>query len=349
AHGAAPAARRLPAGAFNGFNGANRSAPRLRLSGRANGNGWLVGGSAGGARSSARAGSRTTAVREPRLKLGRGGSPGGSALGAPVRGAALGAAFSSGGQPKVRFGTRRGEGVLGGSLAGSSPFSSSPFGGSPFGGSGRGGPRPGKWLTGPGAGGALTGNSRQTGNSPLARSRFGRSRVGRSLLGGSVFSRSPSSALSVPARRPAVVAAPRFSVRSRNAQHGPLGRYRRQGMKGAFGRQGRLRLYGQRQPRRYGRQGRHSRLGRLAAALRTPALARPARTSAPRGSAFRTSAPAARGARRRALGRSPGKGWLRRRSPRPALSRGAVGGKTPRLRMSRRNGANRRRRRAGYR
>jgi hypothetical protein len=131
-------------------------APRLRLSDRGKGEGWLGGGSG------SPLGGKPAAKREPRLKLGHGGTMGrGAALG---RSASLGAAFAGGGA-RVRFGGRRGEGVLGGSL----------LGGSLGGGSGL-------------SRGAGLGASR------LGRSRFGTSRLGRSLLGGSVFSHSSASA-----------------------------------------------------------------------------------------------------------------------------------------------------------
>jgi len=175
APGLAPAAQ----GAVRQVNGG--STPRLRLSERAKGERW-VGGARGalaqsvGGRPAARreprlnlAGSgsprrgKPAARREPRLNLARSGSPG---RGRPLAGGALGAAFATGGlgggAAKVKFGSRRYEGILGGS-----------------------------WL------GAMTTTSGLAG-SRLTSSRFGRSRMGRSLFGGSVFSRSPS-ALSRPA------------------------------------------------------------------------------------------------------------------------------------------------------
>jgi rod shape-determining protein MreD len=142
---AQPAVR--PAGAGN--------TPRLRLSDRGKGDGWLGGAGGPGA------GGKPAAKREPRLKLGQGGTLGrGGALRGSLNGGALGAAFAGGGGAKVRFGGRRGGGVLGGSLLGGSLA-----GGSRLGGSG-------------------------LGSSRLGRSRFGSSRLGRSLLGGSVFSHS---------------------------------------------------------------------------------------------------------------------------------------------------------------
>jgi rod shape-determining protein MreD len=137
-------------------------APRLRLSDRGKGDGWL-GGVSGSALSGKALGAKPAAKREPRLKLGHGGTLGrGGALGrggGAIGGGAIGAAFAGGGA-KVRFGGRRGGGVLGGSLLGGSRL----------------------------GGGSGLGASR------LGRSRFGASRLGRSLLGGSVFSHSSASA-----------------------------------------------------------------------------------------------------------------------------------------------------------
>ena len=122
---------------------AGGAAPRLRLSERDRG---ALGASAG---------SRPGARREPQLKLGR-----------PA--ARPSAAFAPGGlaagSARVKFGGRRRQGVLGGSLLGGASL-----GGASLSGAGMGGSR----LAGTGA-------------------RFGRSSMGRSLLGGSVFSRSSS-------------------------------------------------------------------------------------------------------------------------------------------------------------
>ena len=175
---AAPSASQ---GAIRQVSGGNT--PRLRLSERTKGEGWVsgargalaqnVGGRPAAKREPrlnlARGGSpsrgRPAAKREPRLNLARGGSPG---RGRPLAGGALGAAFATsglgGGPAKVKFASRRYEGVLGGS-----------------------------WL------GTVSTTSGLSG-SKLTSSRFGRSRMGRSLFGGSVFSRSPS-ALSRPAPR----------------------------------------------------------------------------------------------------------------------------------------------------
>jgi len=146
---------------------AHGSVPRLRRSDTGRGQGSWAGPAAAGASR------RLAPGREPRLKLGRASSLTrlrdfrGSRVG-------LGTAFAAGfggsrgprgprgfrgfrgepgGSSRVRFGSRRGEGVLGGSMLG--------------------GTRPG--------------------SSALRISRFSSSGTGRSLLGGSVFSRSPSS------------------------------------------------------------------------------------------------------------------------------------------------------------
>ena len=136
------------------------SAPRLRLSERGKGGraqGGRVQGSSGGARGLGASG-RPAARREPQLKLGRSGP----AVRTGSMTGGLGAAFagggSGGGPAKVRFASRRREGVLGGSMLG--------------------GARPG--------GSALR-------TSRAANFRFGSSHMGRSWLGGSVFSRSSSS------------------------------------------------------------------------------------------------------------------------------------------------------------
>ena len=130
---------------------------RLRLSDRDKGSGAVAGLRGPGA-------GRPPARREPRLKLGRAGPRSSTAAYRDGPGA---------GASRVRFGGRRREGVLGGSLLGSA----SP-GGSALRGSGLGG----------------------SGSLGLGGSMFGSSSMGRSLLGGSVFSRSssalgPSSAL----------------------------------------------------------------------------------------------------------------------------------------------------------
>jgi rod shape-determining protein MreD len=173
----APARTTAPsASAIRQVNGG--STPRLRLSERAKGEGW-VGGARGALAQSV--GGRPAAKREPRLNLARSGSP---SRGRPRAGGALGAAFATGGlgggAAKVKFGSRRYEGILGGS-----------------------------WL------GAMTATSGLAG-SRLTSSRFGRSRMGRSLFGGSVFSRSPSALTrpAAPRSRPAALGRASFLGRS---------------------------------------------------------------------------------------------------------------------------------------
>ena len=122
---------------------------RLRLSDRDKGSGAVAGLRGPGA-------GRPVARREPRLKLGRTGPRSSTAAYRDGHGA---------GASRVRFGGRRREGVLGGSLLGSA----SP-GGSALRGSGLGG----------------------SGSLGLSGSMFASSSLGRSLLGGSVFSRSSS-------------------------------------------------------------------------------------------------------------------------------------------------------------
>ena len=122
---------------------------RLRLSDRDKGPG-AIGGLRG-------PGARPMAGREPRLKLGR-----------PAPRTSV-AAYRDGhgaNASKVRFGSRRREGVLGGSLLGSASPS-------------------GSALRSPGLG-----RSSGLRGSGLGGARFGSSSMGRSLLGGSVFSRS---------------------------------------------------------------------------------------------------------------------------------------------------------------
>jgi rod shape-determining protein MreD len=177
---AAWAASTAAAGAVRQLSGSG--SPRLHLSGQGRHGGS---GSSGGLGSRSGPGRQGPGLgpgrREPHLKLRRSGSSGGRLGSAGGRlGSATGRAGSGagGGRPAVRrsgsgpkFGARRGEGVLGGSLLGGSGslLSGSIFGGrSVFGsGSGLGG--------GSGSGGRLAG-----------------SRLGGSLLGGSVFSGSRS-------------------------------------------------------------------------------------------------------------------------------------------------------------
>jgi rod shape-determining protein MreD len=160
--GLSPSQARTPVSAAN--QGAIRqlaggSAPRLRLSERDRGT-----GSIGGLRGTGSV--RPVARREPQLKLGRPAHRTPVGLGAAFAPAGLGASTA-----RVRFGSRRREGVLGGSLLGGS-------------------------RSGIGSGSARRGSS-GLGSTRLGIS--GSSSMGRSLLGGSVFSRKSSSSL----RRPA--------------------------------------------------------------------------------------------------------------------------------------------------
>ena len=160
--GWSPSQARTPApvasqGAIRQLAGGNT--PRLRLSERDKGP-----GSIGGLRGPGAA--RPAARREPQLKLGRPGKRAPAGLGAAFAPAGLGA-----GTARVRFGSRRREGVLGGSLLGGS-------------------------RSGIGNGPARRGSS-GLGSTRLGIS--GSSSMGRSLLGGSVFSRKSSSPLSRPA------------------------------------------------------------------------------------------------------------------------------------------------------
>ena len=109
--GWSPSQARTPApgtsqGAIRQLAGGN--APRLRLSERDKGPGSIGGLRGPGA-------VRPTARREPQLKLGRPGQRSPVGLGAAFAPAGLGA-----GTARVRFGGRRREGVLGGSLLGGS-------------------------------------------------------------------------------------------------------------------------------------------------------------------------------------------------------------------------------------
>jgi rod shape-determining protein MreD len=128
--------------------------PRLRMADRGRGQGSLGGGHGLGAPSRPASGRR-----EPQLRLGHSGSL--------SRGGALagGAAFSAGrsGAAKVRFASRRHEGVLGGSKLGGSKL-----------------------------GGSMLGGSRSASSVLRSYGRFN-SGMGRSWLGGSVFGRSSSS------------------------------------------------------------------------------------------------------------------------------------------------------------
>ena len=138
---------------------------RLRQSDRDKGSGAIGGLRGPGA-------GRAVARREPRLKLGRTG---------PRSSTAAYRDGSGAGVSRVRFGGRRREGVLGGSLLGSA---------SPGGSTLRGAALRGSALRGSGLGGSGSLGLGGSGSLGLGGFRFGSSSMGRSLLGGSVFSRS---------------------------------------------------------------------------------------------------------------------------------------------------------------
>src|SRR6478752_2800551 len=150
-------ARGASQGAIRQLAGGNT--PRLRLSERDKGPGSIGGLRGPGAM-------RPTARREPQLKLGRPGHRSPVSLGAAF--APAGARGLGAGTARVRFGGRRRQGVLGGSLLGGSRSA------------GR-------------SGSARLGSSKLGsagfGSSRLGISGFSGSNMGRSLLGGSVFSR----------------------------------------------------------------------------------------------------------------------------------------------------------------
>ena len=174
--GWSPSQARTPAsgasqGAIRQLAGGNT--PRLRLSERDKGPGSIGGLRGPGAM-------RPTARREPQLKLGRPGHRSPASLGAAFAPAGLGA-----GTARVRFGGRRRQGVLGGSLLGGSR-SVGRSGSARLGSTGLGSSRLGSSRLG----------STGFGSSRLGISGFSGSNMGRSLLGGSVFSRTSSSPLS---------------------------------------------------------------------------------------------------------------------------------------------------------
>ena len=189
--GWSPSQARTPAsgasqGAIRQLAGGNT--PRLRLSERDKGPGSIGGLRGPGAM-------RPTARREPQLKLGRPGQRSPAGLGAAFAPAGLGA-----GTARVRFGGRRRQGVLGGSLLGGSRSA--------------------------GRSGSARLGSTGLGSSRLGISRFSGSNMGRSLLGGSVFSRKSSSSLSRPAvfgRSPSLGLASPFRHRGNLAGGGLTG------------------------------------------------------------------------------------------------------------------------------
>ena len=197
--GWSPSQARTPAssasqGAIRQLAGGNT--PRLRLSERDKGPGSIGGLRGPGAM-------RPTARREPQLKLGRPGHRSPVSLGAAF--APAGARGLGAGTARVRFGGRRRQGVLGGSLLGGSRSA------------GR-------------SGSARLGSSKLGsagfGSSRLGISGFSGSNMGRSLLGGSVFSRTSSSPLSRPAvfgRSPSLGLASPFRHRGNLAGGGLTG------------------------------------------------------------------------------------------------------------------------------
>jgi rod shape-determining protein MreD len=222
----------------------------------------------------------------PRLRLSEHGH------GAMSGAGSLGAAFSSSGAAKVKFGAGRGGRPLGGSMLGGAAALNSGLGGS-----------------------------------RLNSSRFGPSRMGRSLLGGSVFSRSPS-ALRSPssARKPALMGHSSFLGRSSLLGRSPLGRSPALGRSAGLGRsaasrraRGQLRSAAGGSAAGYApRLARPGPLARLAGALRRPARRQPRLHQ--RQAAFRPPI----------AGRSPGRGWLRGSSLRRGrMGRGLTPGRMP--------------------
>jgi len=143
--------------------------------------------SAGPARRAAAPGANQGAIRQlaggngPRLRLSERDKTRPSAgLGAAFAPAGLGPGPAMG-RARVKFGGRRREGVLGGSLLGGSQLGGSQFRGSLLGGSQLGGSQ---------FRGASPGAAARSGAAGLGGARFGSSSMGRSWLGGSVFSRS---------------------------------------------------------------------------------------------------------------------------------------------------------------
>jgi rod shape-determining protein MreD len=277
--------------------------PGLRLGDRSKGEEALRRSLRGG-QGTGGSSSQPLAKREPRLKLGRGGSLGAGVLSTGgLSTGSLGAAFATGGTrrgtglggpapAKVKFSSRRGEAMLGGAMAMNSAVA----------------------------------------RSRLNSSRFGRTRLGRSLFGGSVFSRSPSalraSGSVASLTRPAPIGRSAFGGQSqflgrtslfgRSSSLGrspKLGRSLRSGRSAA----GLRSAPGGSAAGYVPRAARRGILARLGSALRGSGRSQ---QSAFRGSAFRGSAirsPAIRG-------KTPGRGWLRGSS-----GRGLSAGRSPQL------------------
>ncbi len=248
--------------------------------------------------------------REPNLRLGRGGTLGGGALGAAFAGQG-GAVTSALGSPvRMRFSSRSQGGVLGGSL---------------LGGSSSGSPR-------------------------MRGSRFGSTRMGRSLLGGSVFSRSGSAlGRSAAPSRPSSLDRSGFLGRpllgsSWIGRSSGLGRSSSPSLSSFTGRPSSRRRAGKLMRSSPGgsatghapRFSRGSALSRVTGALRTPARSKSAVSRRSLGqSALGSSALGSSAFGRPARRKLPGRGWLRRSAPyRGGLSGGGLGRlHMPRARM----------------
>ena len=252
--------------------------------------------------------------REPNLRLGRGGTLGGGALGAAFAGQG-GAVTSALGSPvRMRFSSRSQGGVLGGSL---------------LGGSSSGSPR-------------------------MRGSRFGSTRMGRSLLGGSVFSRSGSAlGRSAAPSRPSSLDRSGFLGRpllgsSWIGRSSGLGRSSSPGLSSFTGRPSSRRRAGKLMRSSPGGSAtghapqfsRGSALSRVTGALRAPARSKSAVSRRSLGqSALGSSALGSSAFGRPARRKLPGRGWLRRSAPyRGGLSGGGLGQlHMPRARMKKKS------------
>jgi rod shape-determining protein MreD len=304
--------------------------PRLRLSDRGKGEGWVGGARGQGA-------GWPPPKREPRLNLGRSGS---------LTSAALGAAYAAGG-------SRRGPGVGGAptrlrGLKGSTSVPSRGGQGSALAGL-NGGPvkvRFGGRSRAGVLGGSLLGGS-VSGSAALRSSKFGKSRMVRSLLGGSVFSRSPS-ALSrpAPASRSALLGQSALLGRSSFFGRSPfLGRSSWLSRPSSLGRSGGTTTG------HAPRFSKGSSLARLTAALRRSARPSSTLPKSPgrgwlRGTPSRGGATGLGAMSRRTMGR---RAFSRGASSKSAIGRRSyTAGSTPRLHMPRPK-AKRSRRTGGYR
>jgi len=318
--------------------GANQGAIRqlaggnsLRLSERDKGPGAMGGLRGPGA-------GRPVARREPRLKLGRAGPRTSTTAYRDGRGA---------GASRVRFGGKRREGVLGGSLLGSASPAGSALRSSAL----RSSALRSSALRGSGLGGSAL-RSSGLGGSGLGGSRFGSSSMGRSLLGGSVFSRSSSLGRSSALGR----SSSRFGRSAIFGRPAPLGRSSSLRHRGN--------LMGSAGGGLAGRAPRFSRggsLARLTGTLRGSAAPKSPGRGWLRGASSRGRSPSRNPLGRNPLGRSSlgrsafgrrgmgrgFRGWSSAGTPRPKASRTGVFGPT-RLRMPRPK-AKRRWRTGGYR